>query len=123
LIPDKEAGLAFEKAASIQAQNLNEPDDAANSNQEAFKVYRKTDPVEAARVLSAAIQHYVLRGNLRRAATQQQHLAEVYEVELGDTKKALDAYEQAADWFESDNAEAYAVPHHPPLPPRVLELV
>ncbi|KAJ5826212.1 Tetratricopeptide-like helical [Penicillium riverlandense] len=109
---NKEAGQAFEKAASIQAQNLNEPDDAANSNQEAFKVYRKIEPLEAARVLSAAIQHYVLRGNLRRAATQQQHLAEVYEVELGDMKKALEAYEQAADWFESDNAEALANKHY-----------
>jgi hypothetical protein len=58
-------------------------------------------------VLSSAIQHYVLRGNLRRAATQQQYLAELYEVELGDMKKALDAYEKAAEWFESDNAEAY----------------
>lgn len=75
--------------------------------QEAFKVYRKTDPEDAARVLSSAIQHYVLRGNLRRAATQQQYLAEVYEVELGDMKQALDAYEKAAEWFEADNAEAY----------------
>lgn len=104
---DKEAGQAFEKAASIQTQNLNEPDDAANNLQEAFKVYRKTDPEDAARVLSSAIQHYVLRGNLRRAATQQQYLAELYEVELGDMKKALEAYEKAADWFEGDNAEAY----------------
>lgn len=105
---DKEAGQAFEKAASIQTQSLNEPDDAANNLQEAFKVYRKTDPEDAARVLSSAIQHYVLRGNLRRAATQQQYLAELYEVELGDMKKALEAYEKAADWFEGDNAEAYA---------------
>lgn len=104
---DKEAGQAFEKAASIQTQSLNEPDDAANNLQEAFKVYRKTDPEDAARVLSSAIQHYVLRGNLRRAATQQQYLAELYEVELGDMKKALEAYEKAADWFEGDNAEAY----------------
>lgn len=59
-------------------------------------------------MLSAAIQHYVLKGNLRRAATQQQHLAEVYEVELGDAKKALEAYEKAAEWFDGDNAEAYA---------------
>jgi alpha-soluble NSF attachment protein len=58
------------------------------------------------RVLASAIQHYVLKGNLRRAATQQQYLAEVYEVELGDTKKALEAYEKTAEWFESDNAEA-----------------
>ncbi|GKZ17668.1 vesicular-fusion protein S17 [Aspergillus brasiliensis] len=109
---NKEAGLAFEKAASIQTQNLNEPDDAANTLAEAFKVYRKTDPEDAARVLSSAIQHYVLKGNLRRAATQQQHLAEVYEVELGDTKKALEAYEKAAEWFDGDNAEALANKHY-----------
>ncbi|PKX99091.1 alpha-soluble NSF attachment protein SEC17 [Aspergillus novofumigatus IBT 16806] len=109
---NKEAGLAFEKAAAIQKQNLNEPDDAANTLQEAFKVYRKSDPEDAARVLSAAIQHYVLKGNLRRAATQQQHLAEVYEVELGDAKKALEAYEKAAEWFDGDNAEALANKHY-----------
>ncbi|OJI86086.1 hypothetical protein ASPTUDRAFT_117151 [Aspergillus tubingensis CBS 134.48] len=108
----REAGLAFEKAASIQTQNLNEPDDAANTLTEAFKVYRKSDPEDAARVLSSAIQHYVLKGNLRRAATQQQHLAEVYEVELGDTKKALEAYEKAAEWFDGDNAEALANKHY-----------
>ena len=67
----------------------------------------KRQPEDAARVLSSAIQHYVLRGNLRRAATQQQYLAELYEVELGDMKKALESYEKAAEWFEGDNAEAY----------------
>ncbi|KAJ5899340.1 hypothetical protein N7495_004084 [Penicillium taxi] len=108
---NKEAGQTFEKAASIQTQHLNEPDDAANLLQDAFKVYRKSDPEDAARVLSAAINHYVLRGNLRRAATQQQYLAELYEVELGDMKRALDAYEKAAEWFESDNAEALANKH------------
>ncbi|KAL2872776.1 alpha-soluble NSF attachment protein SEC17 [Aspergillus lucknowensis] len=109
---NKEAGLAFEKAASIQTQNLNEPDDAANTLNEAFKVYRKSDPEDAVRVLSSAIQHYVLKGNLRRAATQQQYLAEVYETELGDTKGALAAYEKAAEWFDADNAEALANKHY-----------
>ncbi|OOQ90241.1 putative vesicular-fusion protein sec17 like protein [Penicillium brasilianum] len=108
---NKEAGQAFEKAATVQTQNLNEPDDAANTLQEAFKVYRKSDPEDAARVLTSAINHYVLRGNLRRAATQQQYLAELYEVELGDMKKALEAYEKAAEWFEGDNAEALANKH------------
>lgn len=59
--------------------------------------------------MSGAIQHYVLKGNLRRAATQQQYLGELYEVELGDMKKALEAYEKAAEWFEGDNAEAYVL--------------
>merc|ERR1712187_320990 len=109
---NKEAGLAFEKAASVQAENLNERDDAANSLNEAFKVYRKSDPEDATRVLSSAIGHYVLKGNLRRAATQQQYLAEVYETELGDMKQALEAYEKAAEWFEGDNAEALANKHY-----------
>ena len=109
----KEAGLAFERAASIQTKNLNEPDDAANTLVEAFKTYRKTDPEDAARVLSQAINHYTMKGNFRRAATHQQNLAEVYEVELGDQKRAVEAYETAAGWFESDNAEAYVDPFSP----------
>ena len=80
----------------------------ANTLTEAFKVYRKDSPNDAARVLSSAISHYTSKGNFRRAATHQQNLAEVYEMELGDQKKALEAYDTAAGWFESDNAEALA---------------
>ncbi|KAI4126535.1 MAG: hypothetical protein LQ338_003691 [Usnochroma carphineum] len=104
----KEAGQAFERAASIQTSKLSEPDDAANSLTEAYKCYRKTDPEEAARVLSQAITHYTSKGNFRRAATNQQNLAEIYEIELGDNKRAMEAYEVAAGWFEGDNAEALA---------------
>jgi alpha-soluble NSF attachment protein len=105
---DHEAGQAFEKAAQIQQSKLNEPDDMANTLTEAFKVYRKDSPQDAARVLTTAISHYTMKGNFRRAATHQQNLAEVYEMEIGDQKKALDAYETAAQWYESDNAEALA---------------
>ena len=98
--------MAFERAAAVFTKNLNEPDDAANTLTEAFKVYRKTDPEDAARVLEMTIQHYISKGNFRRAATNQQSLAEVYEVEIGDESRALAAYEKAAEWFEGDNAEA-----------------
>lgn len=104
----KEAGLAFERAAAIQTNNLKEPDDAANTYQEAFKSYRTTDPEDAARVLQLAITHYTLKGNFRRAAGQQDNLAKCYEQDIGDNKRAIAAYEKAGDWFESDNAEAYA---------------
>jgi alpha-soluble NSF attachment protein len=80
----------------------------ANTLTEAFKVYRKDSPADAARVLTTAISHYTSRGNFRRAATHQQNLAEVYEMEIGDQKKALKAYDTAAGWFEADNAEALA---------------
>lgn len=102
----KEAGQCFEKAASIQSSKLNEPDDAANTLTEAFKAYRKDDPEDAARCLEQAIQHYTLKGNFRRAAGHKQNLAELYEVEIGDEKRAAEAYETAAGWYENDNAEA-----------------
>lgn len=103
---DKEAGQALEKKAHIELTKLNEPDDAANTNAEAFKVYRQTDPEDAARVIELAINHYTSKGNFRRAATNKQMVAEVYEVEIGDLKRAVEAYELAAGWFESDNAAA-----------------
>ena len=60
-------------------------------------------------MLQQAINHYISKGNFRRAATHQQNLAEIYEIELGDEKRAADAYETAAGWFESDHAEAYVL--------------
>jgi len=104
----KEAGLAFERAASIQLDQLKEPDDMANTMTEAFKAYRKDDPEAAARCLEKAIAHYCSKGNFRRAATHKQNLAELFEVELGDEARAAAAYEEAAGWYESDNAEALA---------------
>ncbi|KAI5289353.1 vesicular-fusion protein S17 [Ascosphaera aggregata] len=108
---NKEAGQTFEKAASVHRDNLNEPDDAAQQLIEAFKVYRKSDPEDAARVLQGAILHYTSKGNFRRAASYQQNLGEIYEVELGNENAALEAYQKAAEWFESDNADALANKH------------
>jgi len=45
---------------------------------------------------------------LRRAATPKQNIGELFEVELGDNGRAAAAYEEAAGWYESDNAEALA---------------
>lgn len=35
-------------------------------------------------------------------------MAELYELQLGDNKRALEAYDTTATWFETDNAEALA---------------
>ncbi|TVY84126.1 putative vesicular-fusion protein sec17-like protein [Lachnellula suecica] len=103
-----DAGKAFERAAEIQTGKLNEPDDAANTMVEAYKVYRKDRPLDAIRCLDVAIQRYASKGALRRAATHQQNKGDTYEIELRDEKSALEAYEVAADWYETDNAEALA---------------
>jgi len=81
---------------------------------EAFKAYRKDSPEDAARCLEKAITHYASKGNFRRAATHKQNLAELFEAEVQPEKeeqgltRAAAAYEEAASWYESDNAEALA---------------
>lgn len=79
----------------------------ANTLQEAFKVYKEDYPEDAARCLTQAIDHYVYKGNYRRAATQKQTLAEMYE-QKNDMLNARSAYSDAAQWFEDDNAPANA---------------
>lgn len=74
---------------------------------EAFKVYKTVEPQSAARCLDMAINQYTMKGNFRRAATHKQNLGEVYEVQIGDQKKAMESYETAAGWFMSDGAGAY----------------
>ncbi|KAI0163186.1 hypothetical protein LQW54_011204 [Pestalotiopsis sp. IQ-011] len=105
---NREAGQAFEKAANVQINNLKEPDDAANTYVDAFKVYKQESPEDAVRCLDFSIQQYCKKGNFRRAAQHKENLAEVLETQIGDIKRALEAYELAAGWYESDNAAALA---------------
>lgn len=105
---DREAGQAFEKAAQVYIKNLNEPDDAANVFVDAFKVYRQNYPEDAARCIDFAIQRYCAKGNFRRAATHKEGVGEIYELQLGDLKRAQESYEAAAGWYEGDNASALA---------------
>lgn len=107
---DREAGQAFEKAAQVQLNNLKDPDDAANTYVDAFKVYRQDNPEDAARCLDFSINQYCTKGNFRRAASHKENLGDLFENQLGDMKRALEAYEAAAGWYEGDGAAAYAEP-------------
>ncbi|ORY64366.1 alpha-soluble NSF attachment protein [Pseudomassariella vexata] len=103
-----EAGKAFEKAASIQTSKLNEPDDAANVMVDAFKVYKTDSPDDAVRCLDVAISQYCKKGNFRRAAQHMENMGEVFETQVQDNARALECFEKAAGWYESDNAAALA---------------
>lgn len=105
---DREAGQTFEKAAQIQNSKLNEPDDAANTYMDAFKAYTKASPEDAARCAEIAIQQYCKKGNFRRAAGLKEKLGELYELDLGDLKRAVSAYENGAEWYEGDGAAVLA---------------
>jgi len=102
-----ESGQAFEKAADCQLR-CDEKDDAANTLVEAYKVYRRDRPEDAARVLLKAIGLFSQKGNIRRAANYQFNMGELYEVDLNEPGKAIDAYDTAAEWYSSDQAEATA---------------
>ncbi|KAK3315255.1 putative vesicular-fusion protein sec17, partial [Apodospora peruviana] len=104
----KEAGKTFELAAKINRNDLKELDDAADNMLQAFKVYRKDSPEDAVRCLQASIDQYTSKGNYRRAASHMENMGEVFENEIGDRKRALEAYEKAAEWYEDDNAPALA---------------
>ncbi|VBB77293.1 Putative vesicular-fusion protein sec17 [Podospora comata] len=105
---NKEAGIAFEQAAKIHRDRLNEPDDAANIMVDAFKVYRKDNPEDAVRCLGVAIDRYTQKGNFRRAASHKENEGGVLEEELGDRRRAMESYEKAAQWYEGDGANALA---------------
>jgi len=73
---------------------------------DAFKVYKNVDPEAAVRCLEVAIQRYCARGNFRRAATNKEAIGELFENQLGDVNRALECYETAAKWYDTDNAPA-----------------
>jgi len=75
---------------------------------DAYKAYSKNAPQDAVRALEKTVNHYVLKGQERRAAQHAQNLAETYEVELGDQDGALKWYRKTAEWYDSDNADALA---------------
>lgn len=104
---NREAGAAFEKAATMQLKT-DEADDAANTYVEASKCYKKEDAARCVQMLEHAIDRFTKRGNFRRGATYRQQVAEIYEQELMDAPKAMEAYETAAEWLASDNAESQA---------------
>ncbi|KAK9449676.1 soluble NSF attachment protein [Limtongia smithiae] len=101
------AGKAFEKAAQMQLKSESK-DEAASTYIDAYKAFRKVDPEEAGRLLIQAITLFTSRGQFRRAATYKQDLATLYETELNDMPRAMDAYDEAGEWLSNDQADALA---------------
>ncbi|EPS44886.1 hypothetical protein H072_1128 [Dactylellina haptotyla CBS 200.50] len=102
----QEAGAAFEKAAALSKQ-IGENNDMAGHLVEAFKAYRLSDPAAAARCMREALGHYAIT-NIRRAAQNKQTLAEMLEQNPAMKVEAIKEFNEAADWFRNDNAEALA---------------
>ncbi|KAI5966813.1 SEC17 [Candida pseudojiufengensis] len=100
-----QAGNSFLKAAEIQ-QSLNNHNDAANHLVEAYKCFKSNSPKDAIDALTKAIHIFLTQnGQFRRAANFTMDLADLYE-SVDDVPNAIKSYEQAGDYFQTDNAEA-----------------
>uniref|UniRef100_A0A3P8Y9T5 N-ethylmaleimide-sensitive factor attachment protein, beta b n=1 Tax=Esox lucius TaxID=8010 RepID=A0A3P8Y9T5_ESOLU len=101
------AGNAFCQAARIHMQ-LQNKHDSATSFIDAGNAYKKADPNEAIKCLSAAVDIYTDMGRFTIAAKHHITIAEIYESELVDIEKAIAHYEQAADYYKGEESNSSA---------------
>jgi len=101
------AGNTFTTVANhhIKAGNKH---DAATNFVDAANCYKKTDPKEAAASLQKAIDIYTDMGRFTIAAKHHQTIAEIFESEVADLDKAMQHYEQAADYFKGEESVSSA---------------
>ena len=103
----EQGGSALESAARISTEKLNEPLDAVNIYNEAFKLYHEVKPERAAWALEQAITRQKTLGRWRPAATNTESLAQHYQQVLGNNQKAIEAYKDTLKCYKQDPAPAY----------------
>ncbi|PVU89722.1 hypothetical protein BB561_005185 [Smittium simulii] len=102
-----EAAEAFVKAADMYT-NLDELDDAANAYISASKCFKKNKPEASVDAFKKAIQILIQKGRFHAAAGHLKAVALIYEAELSDLQNAMISYEQAAEWYNSEDSMALA---------------
>jgi alpha-soluble NSF attachment protein len=82
--------------------------DAATNFVDAANCYKKNDPREAATSLQKAIDIYTDMGRFTIAAKHHETIAGIFESEVADLDKAMQHYEQAADYFKGEESNSSA---------------
>jgi alpha-soluble NSF attachment protein len=100
-----ECGTAYMKQADA-LMRLNEKDEASNAFLNAAKSLKKDAPEKAVAALKEAIAILSSKGRLATAANNMKQVAEIYEMDLKNLVKALESYEQAAEWYETEDSKA-----------------
>jgi len=102
-----DAGNTFTTIANIHLKSGTKHD-AATNYVDASTCYKKSDPKEAANSLQKAIDIYTESGRFTIAAKHHQTIAEIYETEGADLEKAMQHYEQSADFFKGEESNSSA---------------
>ncbi|XP_013186310.1 alpha-soluble NSF attachment protein [Amyelois transitella] len=102
-----QAGQAFCNAANLHLK-AGVRHEAATNFVDGANCYKKCDPNEAVSCLLKAIEIYTDMGRFTVAAKQHQVIAELYETDCVDLARAMQHYEQAADYFRGEESVASA---------------
>jgi len=102
-----EAGNTFCTVANHHVKFGNKHD-AATNFVDAANCYKKNDPKEAAASLQKAIDIYTDMGRFTIAAKHHETIAGIFESEVADLDKAMQHYEQAADYFKGEESNSSA---------------
>jgi len=103
----KESGDAFCKAAEC-ALRSDEKDDAANDFWNASKSYKKSHPELAIASLKRTTELLVAKGRFRQAADREKEIGQICQQDGQDLQMALEAFEQAGEWYSAEDATATA---------------
>lgn len=101
------AANAFCEAAQLHLKSGSRHD-AATAYVDAGNCYKKVDANEAISVLSKAVEIYTDMGRFTIAAKHHITIAEIYETDAVDIQKAIQHYEQAADYFKGEESNSSA---------------
>jgi len=85
-----------------------QPDDAANDFWQASKSYKKTHPELAVAALKRTISLLVEKGRFRQAADREKEIGQIYQQDGADLQMALESFEQAGEWYSTEDATATA---------------
>lgn len=100
-----DAAYAFEQAALLKKREKLGDDfdniDTRDLFDKAADNYRTARPADSARCTEEVIQSYIKEGNTRTPAPKQDTLGDLYMNSLGDTDKAIEAWEKAASWYRN----------------------
>ncbi|CAG9135755.1 hypothetical protein JYU34_004852 [Plutella xylostella] len=102
-----QGGQAFCLAAQLHLK-AGVRHDAATNFVDASNCYKKCDPNEAVSCILKAVEIYTDMGRFTVAAKQHQNIAELYETECVDLARAMQHYEQAADYFRGEESTSSA---------------
>ncbi|KAI6007445.1 soluble NSF attachment protein [Pisolithus albus] len=106
----REAGDAYAREAECR-EKCKELNEAANAWWNAAKAYKRGHPDLAVQALGQTITHLTSSGRFRQAADREKEIAQIYQFELHDLRRACDSLERAADWYSQEDANAFVSFH------------